>query len=72
MTLRKAAEQLGYSNHSSLRNAARLGRLRTVRVGIQLFTTQAWLDEWRQNVRPGNYRRGQERTGKDARETEGA
>lgn len=59
MTLREASEKLGYRNHSTLRNAARLGRLHTVRVGMQLFTTQEWLDAWYGQVRPGNYKRGQ-------------
>ena len=58
MTLREASEKLGYRNHSTLRNAARLGRLHTVRVGVQLFTTQEWLDAWYGQVHPGNYKRG--------------
>lgn len=65
MTLREASEKLGYLNHSTLRNAARLGRLHTVRVGMQLFTTQEWLDAWYRLVRPGNYKRGQPK-GQDA------
>ncbi len=70
ITLREASEKLGYRNHSTLRNAARLGRLRTVRVGVQLFTTQEWLDVWRGQVRPGNYKRGLPK-GQDARPNAG-
>jgi len=66
ITLARAAEIAGYSGSSNLRHASSAGTLRTRMVGKIRFTTQEWLDAYLATLHPGNYRRGQQRTGQDA------
>ena len=47
ITLAEAARIAGHSSTSTLRTAARTGRLRTIRLSAHVqFTTRAWLDEY--------------------------
>jgi hypothetical protein len=59
ITLTEAARRAGYRSKSTLKAAAVQGRLQTVRLGLQLFTTQAWLDAYLGHRRQGAYRRGE-------------
>jgi len=62
ITLDQAARLAGYTNPSNLRTAARVGRLKTVTFSPRMrLTTQAWLNDYLVGVRPGNYKRGQQR-----------
>jgi len=59
ITLQQAAEIAGYADTSTLRHAARRGRLRTIKPGPRLhMTTGTWLQEYLQNLRSGDYKRG--------------
>jgi len=47
LTLPQAAERYGYRSDSTLRTAAREGKLRTKRLGPRaIVTTEAWVDEY--------------------------
>lgn len=47
LTLPAAAELYGYRSDSTLRTAAREGKLRTKRLGPRaIVTTEAWVDEY--------------------------
>lgn len=60
ISLKQAAEILGYRNPSTLHAAARAGKLRTISFGAHArVTTRAWLDEYLTSLRAGEYRRGQ-------------
>ncbi len=62
ITIDEAARRAGYRDSNNLRTAARAGRLQTVLLGPRArMTTPAWLDAYLASVRPGNYKRGQER-----------
>ena len=64
LTLQQAAEIAGYADTSTLRHAARHGRLRTVKPGPRLhMTPRAWLQEYLQNLRTGDYKRGGSKEG---------
>jgi hypothetical protein len=65
ITLAQAAALAGYASKSSLQTAARRGRLQTRRIGNQLVTTQAWLEQYLAELRRGRYRRGEPRRGRD-------
>src|SRR5438105_1662574 len=57
--LHEAARMLGYAGASNLHKAVRTGRLKTVQQGPlgTRLTTRAWLEEYRQSLRAGGYRR---------------
>ncbi len=62
ITLDEAARRAGYANSTTLRTAARAGRLTAKRFGGHgWLTTQAWLDEYIQSKRGGAYGRGEKR-----------
>ena len=64
MTLEQAAKLAGYNSSSTLRLAAREGRLRTIRISPRVrLTTREWLEEYLAGVRAGKYGRGQPRSG---------
>ena len=70
ITLTEAARRAGYRVPNNLRAAARAGKLRTILLGPRAYvTTQEWLDAYMATVRPGNYKRGQERKEQDADQT---
>jgi len=70
ITIEEAAQRAGYRDSNNLRTAARAGKLQTVLLGPRArMTTQPWLDEYLANVRPGNYKRGQQRKERDADQT---
>jgi hypothetical protein len=51
MTLEEAAEDAGYSSASTLRKAAREGRLRVVRHGIRtILTTAEWVSAYEDRI----------------------
>src|SRR5437763_1133174 len=52
ITLAQAAELAGYASKSSLQTAARTGRLQTRRIGNQLVTTRAWLEQYLEEREP--------------------
>jgi len=67
ITIAEAARRAGYLVPNNLRAAARAGKLRTVLLGPRAYvTTQQWLDVYLATLRPGNYKRGQQRRGQDA------
>lgn len=59
ITLQQATEIAGYRNDSTLRAAARSGRLKTKSFGPRArLTTETWLQEYLAALRPGDYGRG--------------
>ncbi len=59
ITLQQATEIAGYRNDSTLRAAARAGRLKTKSFGPRArLTTETWLQEYLVALRPGAYGRG--------------
>ncbi len=80
ITLEEAARRAGYRQSNNLRTAARAWLawqsegaqgpergLRTQTLGPRArMTTQKWLDAYLATLRPGAYRRGQQRKGQDA------
>lgn len=55
----EAARLLGQADVSNLNKAAQKGRLKTKQLGPRArVTTRAWLDEYRQSLRAGGYKRG--------------
>jgi len=79
ITLEEAARRAGYRQSNNLRTAARVWLawqsegaqgpeqgLRTQTLGPRArMTTQAWLDAYLATLRPGNYKRGQQRKVQD-------
>ena len=67
ITLTRAAEVAGYRGGAgNLRRAASLGKLRTVLIGRTRLTTQPWLAEYMDNLKPtAGWPRGQQRKGQD-------
>jgi len=63
LTLTRAAEIAGYRGGAgNLRRAASLGKLRTVLIGRTRLTTQPWLAEYIDNLKPtAGWPRGQQR-----------
>jgi len=59
LTMSEAARLLGHADASNLNKAARIGRLKTKQIGPRArVTTRTWLDEYRQGLRAGGYKRG--------------
>ena len=69
ITLADAATYAGYRSKSTLKTAALLGTLKTIKTAPNFrMTTRAWVDEFMQGRRAGKYRRGQPRTAQDVGE----
>ncbi len=68
ITLTRAAEIAGYRGGAgNLRRAAAQGKLRTVLIGRTRLTTQPWLREYMDGLKPtAGWPRGQERKAQDA------
>lgn len=67
ITMSEAARLLGQEDASNLNKAARAGRLKTKQLGPRArVTTRVWLDEYRQDLRSGGYRRGDPQASQDA------
>jgi len=61
MTLKEAAEKIGYKDASGLHHAVKRNLLQTKRIGRMHVTTQEWLDAYVAHVEANRGGRGKKR-----------